>query len=216
MVHKKYIKINGKKYGPYYYESYRENGKIKKRYIKVLNRGLEGGLTGSLKRSIFKINSPYAVVYLAIVFVLIMATLFSYFSPLSFGNLDIGQELLLAPAGASYGSNENANLNIWDDSDEPGIERYTQCSRFCSYRIKPFNLVNVFFIANYTDNMGNAIDNVNGLCRIKFSGGEYFDMSFNFFDNLWKYNSTFIYKGMDSFEVNCTSNYWNVSLENNF
>ena len=34
MVHKKYIKINGKSYGPYYYESYREGGKVKKRYIK--------------------------------------------------------------------------------------------------------------------------------------------------------------------------------------
>ncbi len=33
MVHKKYIKRNGKKFGPYYYENYRENGKIKTRYI---------------------------------------------------------------------------------------------------------------------------------------------------------------------------------------
>src|SRR3989344_2449985 len=217
MVHKKYIKINGKKYGPYYYESYRENGKIKKRYIKVLNRGLEGGLTGSLKRSIFKINSPYAVVYLAIVFVLIMATLFSYFSPLSFGNLDIGQELLLAPAEASYGGSDNANLSIWDDSDEPEIERYTQCSQFCAQKIKPLNLWNIFFIANYTDNTGNAIDNMNGLCRIRFDvGGEYFDMSFDVFDSLWKYNSTFIYKGEDAFDVNCTSGYGNVTLDNNF
>jgi hypothetical protein len=34
MVHKKYIKIKGKTYGPYYYESYRENGRVKKRYIR--------------------------------------------------------------------------------------------------------------------------------------------------------------------------------------
>ena len=38
MVHEKYIKINGKTYGPYNYESYREDGKVKKRYIKTSNK----------------------------------------------------------------------------------------------------------------------------------------------------------------------------------
>ena len=33
MVYKKYITRNGKKYGPYYYESYRENGKVKTRFV---------------------------------------------------------------------------------------------------------------------------------------------------------------------------------------
>ena len=33
MVHKKYIKRDGKVFGPYYYENYRENGVIKTRYI---------------------------------------------------------------------------------------------------------------------------------------------------------------------------------------
>jgi len=33
MVYKKYFKRNGKKFGPYYYESYRENGKVKTRFI---------------------------------------------------------------------------------------------------------------------------------------------------------------------------------------
>jgi hypothetical protein len=33
MVHKRYIKKNGKLIGPYYYESYREDGKVKKRYL---------------------------------------------------------------------------------------------------------------------------------------------------------------------------------------
>jgi hypothetical protein len=35
MAYKKYIKVGGKKYGPYYYESYRdkETGKVKKRYV---------------------------------------------------------------------------------------------------------------------------------------------------------------------------------------
>jgi len=33
MVYKKYLKKEGKLFGPYYYESYRENGKVKKRYL---------------------------------------------------------------------------------------------------------------------------------------------------------------------------------------
>jgi len=33
MVHKKYIMKRGKLHGPYYYESYREDGKVKKRYL---------------------------------------------------------------------------------------------------------------------------------------------------------------------------------------
>jgi len=33
MVYKKYIKKNGKVFGPYYYESYRENGKVKTRFV---------------------------------------------------------------------------------------------------------------------------------------------------------------------------------------
>ena len=42
MVHKQYIKKNGKFIGPYYYESYREDGKVKKRYFgKKLPVGLK-------------------------------------------------------------------------------------------------------------------------------------------------------------------------------
>ena len=33
MVYKKHIRKNGKKFGPYYYESYRENGKVKTRFV---------------------------------------------------------------------------------------------------------------------------------------------------------------------------------------
>jgi hypothetical protein len=35
MAYQKYITINGKKYGPYYYQSYRDkNGVVRKRYVK--------------------------------------------------------------------------------------------------------------------------------------------------------------------------------------
>jgi len=33
VVYKKYIKKNGRLHGPYYYESYRENGRVKHRYL---------------------------------------------------------------------------------------------------------------------------------------------------------------------------------------
>ena len=33
MVHKRYVWKNGIKHGPYYYESYREDGEVKKRYL---------------------------------------------------------------------------------------------------------------------------------------------------------------------------------------
>ena len=33
MAYKRYARKNGKVYGPYYYESYREGGKVKKIYI---------------------------------------------------------------------------------------------------------------------------------------------------------------------------------------
>jgi len=34
MVYKKHIRKNGKKFGPYYYESYREGGKVKSRFVR--------------------------------------------------------------------------------------------------------------------------------------------------------------------------------------
>ena len=34
MVHKRYVYKNGKRYGPYYYHSYRDGDKVKKHYLK--------------------------------------------------------------------------------------------------------------------------------------------------------------------------------------
>jgi len=39
MVYKKYIKRDGKVFGPYYYESYRENGKVKTRFVSGPKKG---------------------------------------------------------------------------------------------------------------------------------------------------------------------------------
>ena len=50
MVHKQYIKKNGKLIGPYYYESYREDGKVKKRYF---GKKLPIGMRLSVLKSLF-------------------------------------------------------------------------------------------------------------------------------------------------------------------
>ena len=42
MVHERYVYKNGRKYGPYYYHSYRDaDGKVQKHYLKELN-AIEG------------------------------------------------------------------------------------------------------------------------------------------------------------------------------
>ena len=49
MVHKRFVRKNGKLHGPYYYESYREGDKVKKRYIgKKLSLGLKKTVVASL------------------------------------------------------------------------------------------------------------------------------------------------------------------------
>ena len=49
MVHKQYIKVGGKSFGPYYYKTYREKGKVKRVYLgkvkeKKVNNKLVFGL----------------------------------------------------------------------------------------------------------------------------------------------------------------------------
>ena len=43
MVHKKYIKKGGKIFGPYLYENYRENGKVKTRYLGIEKKKISKG-----------------------------------------------------------------------------------------------------------------------------------------------------------------------------
>ena len=45
MVYKRYIKKGGKTFGPYYYESYRDGGKVKTRYVENIS-GSKNGETG--------------------------------------------------------------------------------------------------------------------------------------------------------------------------
>ncbi len=105
------------------------------------------------------------------------------------------------------GSSDNANLTIWDDTDL-GQNRYSQ--------------MNVYFEANYTNLTDSVINssNGNGNCTIRFNETgtwtNWDGMSYNETSFLWQYNRTFNYKGIRVFEANCTSNFGNISISDNF
>lgn len=211
-MHKKYIKIGKKTYGPYYYESYREDGKIKKRYYKVPEN------TRRVK-SYFWLS-----IFILAIGALILFTFFNFFNIGIFK--DIPGDVLLAPYGPSIGIDGNSALIIYDDSDlddinNPGekVKRYTFCEEYCAQKNKPSSVVWTFnFYANYTDSLGNAIDNGQGNCNVRFDNGEGYgniqSMVYDPVSLLWKISSNFINKGIHSFEVSCTSTFGNPLLEN--
>ncbi|MCX8159117.1 MAG: right-handed parallel beta-helix repeat-containing protein, partial [Candidatus Pacearchaeota archaeon] len=96
MVYKKYIKRNGKLVGPYYYESYREDGKIKTRYL-----GSQLSFKKNEKNN-FSVALQYLLVFLAILGLIVIG----YFSfILLSGNivLDVQEK---------YGLNEELGGNL--------------------------------------------------------------------------------------------------------
>ncbi len=193
MVHRKFIKVGKRTYGPYYYESYREGGKIKKRYIRVPEE------KGS-------VNSRLIALYIILTISLILFTFFRYIGPVEKNILrEIFPELLLSPTGASFGSNGNANLGIWDDTDL-GENRFSN--------------INVNFYANYTDISGSAIDNNNGNCVIRYNFSEIYGsfgpMIYDSISRIWNANKLFNYKGIHLFNVVCTSGFGDVDLDNSF
>ncbi len=212
-MHKKYIKIKGKTYGPYYYESYREGGKIKKRYVKISPH----------KRRVndnILISSHFVILYFMLIGILLIFTI-SRYTGIDIFERVLPFELLFAPPGASFGSNGNANLTIYDDTDEPDIDRYSYCDEYCAQKNKPSSVLwNIFFFANYTDVSGNVIDDSNGLCSVRYdfgSGyGTYENMNYSASSLLWSSNRSFLYKGTHKFEALCTSSFGNVLLENSF
>lgn len=218
MVHKKYIKVGDKTYGPYYYESYREDGKIKKRYYKVPDKYRR-------VNSLF-INKYFIVVYIVIIAILLLFTFANYFDVSIFGKF--GPEVLLAPYGPSVGFDGNANLTIYDDSDlddvnNPGekVKRYSYCDEYCAQKNKPSSVVWTFdFYANYTDELGSVIDDGQGSCNIRFDSGQGYgapqSMIYDVSSLLWKTSTNFLYKGIHNFEVSCASALGNPLLENAF
>jgi len=217
-VHRKYIKIKGKTYGPYYYESYREEGKIKKRYIKFPNDKRRVKDSATLKYVVF--------IYIFLVIALLFFTFLKYFDVGIFK--ETPPELLLAPYGPSIGTDGNANLVIYDDSDldDPNnfgakIKRYSFCNSYCAQKNKPSPAVwTIVFYANYTDNLANPIDNTLGSCSISYNIGQGYGISqamvYDSVSLLWKTSTNFPSKGINSFQVSCTSSLGNPLLENAF
>ena len=121
MVHKKYLKIKGKTYGPYYYESYRENGKIKKRYIRAPGQKERR----RVKNKLIKKEKKFITLYILIASILLFTTVAYYIAPTYIfeGKISSKPELFMSPLGASYGGTGSVNLSIWDDMDDGMIKR---------------------------------------------------------------------------------------------
>ena len=105
------------------------------------------------------------------------------------------------------GSANNANLTIWDGTDNTQIIWKSGD--------------NIFFYANYTNSTSGAVVS-DGNCSIRFENstndfGGWFNMSFNLSTTQFEYNRTFDYKGTFNFEVNCTnSSSMNINLTDGF
>src|SRR3989344_3489655 len=203
MVHKKYLKIKGKTYGPYYYESYRENGKIKKRYIRAPGQKERR----RVKNKLIKKEKKFITLYILIASILLFTTVAYYIAPTYIfeGKISSKPELFMSPLGASYGGTGSVNLSIWDDMDDGMIKRSGN---------------NVNFYTNYTDVLGNQIDDSGGNCQIRYNIGQGFgsfeDMSYSSPILLWGANRTFNYIGGHVFEVECTSSFGGITLNNTF
>jgi len=203
MVHKKYLKIKGKTYGPYYYESYRENGKIKKRYIRAPGQKERR----RVKNKLIKKEKKFITLYILIASILLFTTVAYYIAPTYIfeGKISSKPELFMSPLGASYGGTGSVNLSIWDDMDDGMIKRSGN---------------NVNFYTNYTDVLGNQIDDSGGNCQIRYNIGQGFgsfeDMSYSSPILLWGANRTFNYIGEHVFEVECTSSFGGITLNNTF
>lgn len=109
----------------------------------------------------------------------------------------------------SSGTNGNANLTIYDEIDLNGD------------LVKISNTA-LFFFANYTNSSGSRLNQTvgNSVCRIAFNFNSSYDaltnMTYNISTAFWQYNRTFNYKGTHYFQVNCTSIYGNVTLNDTF
>ncbi|HLF53974.1 MAG TPA: hypothetical protein VI544_02235, partial [Candidatus Nanoarchaeia archaeon] len=87
-MHTKYIKRGGKLYGPYYYESYREGNKVKKRYISpeefnLRNKNAPKKIFGRVKSQLF---------YSAILLFVIIGVIFLLYNAQPTGKVNLAIE----------------------------------------------------------------------------------------------------------------------------
>lgn len=109
MVHKRYIKKNGKLIGPYYYESYRENGRVKKRYLgNVLPSGYVDSEEGIVEKSLLipsKSSSPGFSLSVKSVFAFMFLLFVGFLVVLLFFN-SANTSLVILDVSPSYNLNE--------------------------------------------------------------------------------------------------------------
>ncbi|MBL7051242.1 hypothetical protein ISS04_03720, partial [Candidatus Woesearchaeota archaeon] len=211
MVYAKYIKRDGKRFGPYYYKSVRtKDGKVKNVYIgtklpKKKKQKKQKKVT--LQKSSSLTNSTPPTIYsrvLAISTILIITLLFLnvYFEKTGISTLpsfSLSQKLhytsfsefsLSSPPLTGYiiyagGGGNNSNMTLWDETDE---ELGSNATKFINHQID--------FFANYTNATdGTPINGTNISCKIRFNTTgtytDYINMSFNNSSLLYEYNRSF-------------------------
>jgi hypothetical protein len=199
MVHRKYIKIKGKTYGPYYYESYRENGKVKKRYIKPKKSRVKSKQNKTL------INNNSFIYFVLILLVIIALFSFFGFPNESFSEIFYKREILLGPSDPSFGTDGNVNLLIYDETDSM-VKRSGD---------------SVTFFAEFTDTGGGVIDDSSGgSCQIHYNYDgiytAYESMIFDVVDLRWEASQSFNYVGISEFEIDCSNGVGAVIVSNQF
>ena len=147
MVHKKYIKRDGKTFGPYLYENYREKGVTKTRYLgKTSEKKVEKGFK-NVKKSVKK-NKVFFI-FLGIVLLFLIFTFFGLFF-LENSKLNLGGEL----------ASENLDVFVTIFSNDPPEilnitnEIYVCENTFLSY------IFNVIDPDKVVDSSGNLIVSV--------------------------------------------------------
>ena len=113
MVFKRYIKRDGKLHGPYYYESYRENGKTKKRYI-----GTEPPKRDNRQTILVTPHTLiiFVVIALAVLFYVFHITSFFFFVN-NVGSNPVINFIAPSPAEGSFSTDHNPLLNVSTSDD---------------------------------------------------------------------------------------------------
>ena len=97
MVYKKYIKKGGKTFGPYYYESYRENGKVKTRFISGPKNKKNKTINNKLSHGRSRVNLKYlffSVCILIFLFVILIILKSDNYSISTFSIKDLSKDYL--------------------------------------------------------------------------------------------------------------------------
>ena len=122
MVYKKYIKRGSKIFGPYYYESYRENGKVKTRFLsgpREENRKLDNFSASDINYD--RKNYPHKNHKFFLITFIIILSLISFFSLLFFTGANKITGYVISNIGEE--SIESFDKNVDLEIKEPKVLR---------------------------------------------------------------------------------------------